>query len=128
MQLKDVLGRHLARALERRLIAMEDDISDAFGRMEILERKIHRLEIRMAKDREALARLDEQIEALRAYVQSDEETDAAEVDRRTESLRQLLAEAQGSGQVTPEEAGEVESQLGEVLDEANSQNNPNSQG
>jgi chromosome segregation ATPase len=105
---------YLLRQLDHRLTKTESDVS-------ALRNRIRRLEWKMAKDKEALARLDEQIEALRNYVMSDEETDAAEVDRRTESLRQLLAEAQGSGQVTPEEAGEVENQLGQVLDEANQQ-------
>lgn len=116
MRFIDALAGQLARALGRRLTALEGDVTEAFQR-------IRRLEMKVAKDKEALARLDEQIEALRAYVQSDETTDAAEVDRRTESIRQVLAEAQGSGEVAPEEAGEVENQLGTVLDEANQQKN-----
>lgn len=116
MRLIDALAGQLGRALERRLAALEGDLS-------ALNTRVRRLEMKVAKDKEALARLDEQIEALRAYVQSDETTDAAEVDRRTESLRQLLAEAQGSGAVTPEEAAEAESNVAAVVDEANQQQN-----
>lgn len=92
------------------------------SKVEALERRVRSLEEwrkwKMAKDREALARLDEQIAALREYVRSDEETDAAEVDRRAGELRQLLVEAQGSGDLPAEDAASKEEEVAAVVDEA----------
>jgi len=91
-------------------------------RLDSLERQVATLEgwrkWKMAKDKEALARLDEQIAALRDYIHSDEETDAAEVDRRAEELRQLLVEAQGSGELPAEEAAPKEEEVAALVDEA----------
>lgn len=87
-------------------------------RVESLEYQVGRLTKIMAKDKEALARLDEQIAALRDYVRSDEETDASEVDRRTEEIKGLLVEAQGSGAVPPEQVAKREREVAAVNDEA----------
>lgn len=91
-------------------------------RIDVLERRVRTLEEwrtwKMAKDKEALARLDEQIAALRDYVRSDDETDAAEVDRRADELRQLLVEAQGAGQLPPADAATKEQEVAAVVDEA----------
>lgn len=67
--------RHTPWAMEARLTAVE--------------RRLGRF---MSASSEAYARLDAQIEALRVYVNSDDETDAGEVDRRADELRALLAE------------------------------------
>lgn len=90
--------------------------------LDVLQRRVSTLEEwrkwKMAKDKEALARLDEQIAALREYVRSDEETDAAEVDRRADELRQLLVEAQGSGQLPAEDSAAKEGEVADAVDEA----------
>jgi hypothetical protein len=59
----------------------------------------------MAKNDDALAELDAQLDELEAYVLSDDETDAAEVQQRTERLRGLLAQVKGPQPGVPE--GEV---------------------
>lgn len=95
------------------------------AKVETLEARISSLEERwyrkMAKDKEALARLDAEIAKLRDYIRSDEETDAAEVDKRTEELRVLLAEAQGSGEAPAEEVASREEELSAVVQEARDQ-------
>lgn len=48
---------------------------------------------RMSKNSDALAELDAQIDELEAYVLSDDETDAAEVQTRVARLRSVLAVA-----------------------------------
>lgn len=75
----------------------------------------------MAKDKDALKDLDAQLDALEAYVRSDEETDAAEVTARADRVRQLLASVQGQPEVAPEDVAEREQRLADVSDEAAAQ-------
>ena len=49
----------------------------------------------MAKNKQALAELDAQIDELEAYVLSDDETDAAEVQSRVARLKSVRAQATG---------------------------------
>jgi hypothetical protein len=94
-----------------------------FSRIRAVEARMSAQEERwfriMAKNKDALAALDAEIEKLREYVRSDDETDAAEVDKRTADIRQLLAEAQGGGEVPTDETAQRESDLAEVVNEAN---------
>lgn len=68
----------------------------------------------MAQDRDALAELDAELDALEAYVASDEQNDAAEIEQRTNRVRTLLAAAQGQGQADESKAADVEQQLGNL--------------
>lgn len=88
--LYDALSRISPPALERRLSAVEK-----------------RTESLMSASSDAYARLDEQIEALRAYVVSDDETDAAEVDRRADEIKGLLAEVRTDAEPEQPAAGDA---------------------
>jgi uncharacterized protein YlxW (UPF0749 family) len=60
-----------------------------------------RLENLMSQFTDALADLDAQVDDLVAYVNSDDTTDAAEVEARAQRIKDALASAR-SGAVTPE--------------------------
>lgn len=75
----------------------------------------------MAKNQDALSALDSELDALEAYIKSDDETDAAEVNARAERIRNMLVSAQGSGEVEPEKAAEVEEKLTELGSEVQGQ-------
>lgn len=104
----------ILRKLIRRIVNLE-------FRLERLERKWER---EMAKDRDALKELDAQLDALEAYVRSDEETDAAEVNLRADRVRQLLASVHGAEEVPVEDVAEREQRLADVADEAAAQTEP----
>jgi hypothetical protein len=87
----------------------------------ILSNRMKWMEIQMAKNQDALAALDSELDALEAYIKSDDETDAAEVNARAERIRNLLVSAQGSGEVEPEKAAEVEEKLTELGSEVQGQ-------
>lgn len=53
----------------------------------------------MSKNSEALAALDAQIDELAAYVLSDDETDAAEVNSRVDRLKDVLSQVKGEAPV-----------------------------
>ena len=75
---------------------MED--SDALlitGLARVLRWTIAQLEDEVPKDKDALAELDKAIEAVEAYVASDEETDAAAITERVSRLRAVLSPAPG---------------------------------
>ena len=77
---------------------MED--SDALlitGLARVLRWTIAQLEDEVAKDKDALAELDKAIEAVEAYVASDEETDAAAINERVARLKAVLAPLPGQG-------------------------------
>ena len=77
---------------------MED--SDALlitGLARVLRWAIAQLEDEVAKDKDALAELDKAIEAVEAYVASDEETDAAAINERVARLKAVLAPLPGQG-------------------------------
>lgn len=84
----------------------------------VLSNRVARMEYDMAKDRDALAQLDAELEALEAYVKSDEDNDAAEIEARTNRIRTMLAGAQGSGEVDGDKVDEVENKLNELNDQA----------
>jgi hypothetical protein len=90
-------------------------------RLSELERRITRMEIRMGKQKDSLAKLDAELDSLAEYIRSDDETDSAEVDSRTERIRQMLAAAQGSGQADDTKVADVESQLSDLGTEASEQ-------
>lgn len=90
-------------------------------RLSELEYRIDRMEIRMGKQKDSLAKLDAELDSLAEYIRSDEDTDAAEVDSRTERIRQMLAAAQGSGQADDTKVADVESQLSDLGTEASEQ-------
>lgn len=111
-------SRYLAH-LERRL-----------ERVQMVQRsqalRMKRMEIEMAKDRDALAELDSELDALEAYVKNDEENDAAEIDARVNRVRAILASAQGQGQADENKAAEVEDKLNELTEEALPEHQSNS--
>jgi hypothetical protein len=75
---------------------MED--SDALlitGLARVLRWTIAKLEDEVAKDKDALAELDKAIEAVEAYVASDEETDAAAINERVNRLKSVLSAGPG---------------------------------
>jgi len=77
---------------------MED--SDALlisGLAKVTRWAIAQLEDEVAKDKDALAELDKAIEAVEAYVASDEETDAAAINERVARLKAVLAPLPGQG-------------------------------
>lgn len=62
----------------------------------------------MAKNKQALAELDAQIDELEAYVLSDDETDAAEVQNRVARLKSVLAQAKGEAPANGGNDGSVD--------------------
>lgn len=102
------------RVDERRLRAIET-------RQMLIERRITRMEKNMAKDKDALAELDSQLAELAEYVRSDEDSDAAEIAKRTETVRNLLAEVKANPDVPDEEGASREQELAQVEAEAQAQ-------
>lgn len=108
--------------------ARDQQIAELEWRLQIQERRnailsnrMKWMEIQMAKNQDALAALDSELDALEAYIKSDDETDAAEVNARAERIRNMLVSAQGSGEVEPEKAAEVEEKLTELGSEVHGQ-------
>lgn len=108
--------------------ARDQQIAELEWRLQIQERRnailsnrMKWMEIQMAKNHDALAALDSELDALEAYIKSDDETDAAEVNARAERIRNMLVSAQGSGEVEPEKAAEVEEKLTELGSEVQGQ-------
>lgn len=99
------------RELDDRLFAVET-------RQALLERRTIRLEKRMAKDKDALAELDAQLQELADYVRSDEDNDAAEIQKRTDNVKALLAEVKADPNVPDEETATREADLEQVQAEA----------
>jgi septal ring factor EnvC (AmiA/AmiB activator) len=70
-----------------------------------------RMEVLMSQSSEALAHLDAQIDDLVDYVNSDDATDAAEVQARADRIKAALADARAAniptgGDVTPVDGGD----------------------
>lgn len=108
--------------------ARDQQIAELEWRLQIQERRnailsnrMKWMEIQMAKNQDALSALDSELDALEAYIKSDDETDAAEVNARAERIRNMLVSAQGSGEVEPEKAAEVEEKLTELGSEVQGQ-------
>lgn len=108
--------------------ARDQQIAELEWRLQIQERRnailsnrMKWMEIQMAKNQDALSALDSELDALEAYIKSDDETDAAEVNARAERIRNMLVSAQGSGEVEPEKAAEVEEKLTELGSEVDGQ-------
>lgn len=108
--------------------ARDQQIAELEWRLQIQERRnailsnrMKWMEIQMAKNQDALSALDSELDALEAYIKSDDETDAAEVNARAERIRNMLVSAQGSGEVEPEKAAEVEEKLTELGGEVQGQ-------
>lgn len=72
----------------------------------------------MAKDKDALAELDQQLQELADYVRSDEVSDAAEIQKRTDKVKELLAEVKADPNVPDEEGTVREDELARVEAEA----------
>lgn len=87
------------------------------ARLLAVEHRTNRLESLMGKNSDALSRLDIEIEDLRSYVESDDETDAAEVDSRAAKIREILAAARGDENVPNDEVDSREEDLNEVVDQ-----------
>lgn len=74
--------------------------------VQITRLQLDHLQLRsdMAKNKQALAELDAQIDELEAYVLSDDETDAAEVQNRVARLKSVLSQAKGEAPAGGEQA------------------------
>lgn len=95
---RELVYRHLT-SLWAYVVAQTEATTEALTRMED----------RMSKNSDALAELDAQIDELEAYVLSDDETDAAEVQQRVARLKSVLAAAKASAEEPSAEGGEVPS-------------------
>lgn len=95
-----------------------DRLFNVETRQGFFERRITRLERAMAKDKDALAELDAQLQELSDYVRSDEDSDAAEIQKRTERVKALLAEVKADPNVPDEEGTVREDELARVEAEA----------
>lgn len=106
-----MLGWISRREIDDRLFSLET-------RQGITERRMTRLEKMMAKDKDALAELDKELQELADYVRSDEESDAAEIAKRTDVVKALLAEVKADPNVPDEEGAAREDALEQVAAEA----------
>lgn len=97
---------------------IRDRLFSVETRQGFLERRMTRMERMMAKDKDALAELDVQLQELADYVRSDEESDAAEIQKRTENVKALLAEVKADPNVPDEEGTVREDELARVEAEA----------
>lgn len=99
------------------------DVADRLRQIEtrqmLIERRITRMEKMMAKDRDALAELDTQLAELAEYVRSDEESDAAEIQKRTDKVKELLEQVKADPNVPDEDGAAREQELAQVEAEAN---------
>jgi hypothetical protein len=68
-------------------------VADSWRLVKENHETLNRMEILMSKSSEALANLDTQIDDLVAYVNSDDATDAAEVQARADRIKAALAAA-----------------------------------
>lgn len=75
----------------------------------------------MAKDKDALAELDKELQELADYVRSDEESDAAEIQKRTDTVKALLEEVKQDPNVPAEEGDARAQELEQVQAEADQQ-------
>jgi len=90
-------------------------------RQGLIERRMTRMEKLMAKDKDALAELDAQLQELADYVRSDEQSDADEIAKRTDKVKALLAEVKADPTVPDEETAGREADLEQVQAEAAAQ-------
>lgn len=85
-------------------------VADTWRLVSEIHTRTSTLEELMSKSSEALAALDAQIDDLVAYVNSDDTTDAAEVQARADRIKTALADARATPDPAP-----VEPTGGEVL-------------
>lgn len=78
----------------------------------------------MAKNKQALAELDAQIDELEAYVLSDDETDAAEVQSRVQRLKDVLAQAKGEAPAGGDAGTETDAPAGPAAGDGTDVVNP----
>jgi hypothetical protein len=90
-------------------------------RQRLVERRTERMEKLMAKDKDALAALDKELQELADYVRSDEDSDAAEIQKRTDKVKQLLADVKADPNVPDDEGATREQELAQVQAEADQQ-------
>lgn len=73
------------------------------ARVDRLAISLDNVRYNVSKNSEALADLDAQLDELEAYVLSDDENDAAEVQTRVARIKSLLASAQAPAEEPPVE-------------------------